>query len=137
MDRARDDKGRWRLPGDRDVASASDGGCRAKPSRKRCSKLAETGTSAVERHDVTTAPAGVRLAMAVFGAHPYNRSSGLGGALCDSLVEEQHSTRAAISCPCKRLRCAAGNCFALSENSAQCRVHKAFGSFVSPCRSIT
>jgi hypothetical protein len=24
VDRARDDKGRWRLPGDRDVASASD-----------------------------------------------------------------------------------------------------------------
>jgi hypothetical protein len=32
VDRARDDKGRWRLPGDRDVASASDEDRKRDPS---------------------------------------------------------------------------------------------------------
>jgi hypothetical protein len=68
---------------------AVDGGCCIKPSEKTRRTLREMHARAAVRDDLATDRPHVTDAIAVFGAHPYKRSSGLAGCLCDSLDDQQ------------------------------------------------
>ncbi len=71
-------------------------GCREKPFEKMCSALAEGHLRAAVRDALATDRLRATDAMAVFGTHPYKRSSGLARGFPDSHVEEQNSRPACL-----------------------------------------
>jgi hypothetical protein len=67
------------------------GGCRIKPDEKTRSVLAEVHLTAAVHDALAKDRLHARNEMAVFGTHPYERSSGLARGFPDSHVEKQDS----------------------------------------------